>query len=88
MIAFVEGLFQPLPSRRYAHQGQLICSGGLKGLCLGVSTRVTEACLGSHLQGEREQQDLCTELCARLLQYSQLDNRGRTVELSVPLFSC
>lgn len=43
MIAFVEGLFQPLPSRRCAHQGRLIRSGGLKGLCLGVSTRVTEA---------------------------------------------
>lgn len=73
-------------SRRCVLQG---CAGGLRRLCLGASKVATEGVpFGSSPPAGKRERDLCTEPCARRLRRSQLDNRGRTVALSVPLFSC
>lgn len=77
----MEGLSQPLPSpawlsRRCALQGRLVCSGGLRRLCLGVSKGATEGGpFGSSPPAGKREQDLCREPCARLLRRSQLDKR-------------
>lgn len=61
-------------------------SGSLWFCVLGCLQKCGKLFEGSP-PGQKEQ-DLCTEPRARLLQPSQLDNRGGTVVLSVPLFSC